>query len=100
MLFRLPNREIIFNKPNLIIFFHALMAAQFPLHIAKATLKQIACLRDIQFGKLLESKQVIQIPLQAVKRASQPLMRVMRFTCFKVDGTLVQEVFRLLQPAR
>ena len=53
---------------------------------------------DAQSGVRLKGKQVIQIPFQAQIRASQLLVRVVRFARFFVDRPLVEKALIRLKP--
>lgn len=53
---------------------------------------------DTQSGVRLKGKQVIQIPFQAQIRASQLLVRVVRFARFFVDRPLVEKALIRLKP--
>ena len=69
-------RKIILNKPYLILFSHALVTAQFLLHIPKTAFQKIGGFGDVQFSKALKGKQIIQVPFQAVVGTAKPLVRV------------------------
>ena len=56
------NREIILNKPNLILSTHPVITRQKPFHVRERAVKQIGRIRNAQIRIMLKHKQVSQIP--------------------------------------